>query len=88
MENIGIAFQLMVIGMVTVFLILLIVIYLGKLLIAAVNRYAPEEPSVKKKSVTGGTSAPVDALTREIIGQAVKAVTGGKGHVTEIVERG
>ena len=43
MENIETAILLMVVGMATVFVILLIVIYLGKLLITLANKYAPEE---------------------------------------------
>ena len=42
------ALQLLIVGMVTVFLVLLIVIYLGKLLIWAVNKWAPEETVAKK----------------------------------------
>ena len=45
MENLNTALLLMVVGMATVFAILLIVIYLGKGLIALVNKYAPEETS-------------------------------------------
>ena len=41
----------MVVGMTTVFAILLIVIYISKGLISLVNKYAPEEVVVKK-SVT------------------------------------
>lgn len=37
------ALQLMVVGMLTVFCVLLIVIGLGTLLIRLVNKYAPEE---------------------------------------------
>ena len=43
MENIGTGLMLMVVGMATVFLILLIVIYLSQLLIKIVNKVAPEE---------------------------------------------
>ena len=43
MENLNTALLLMVVGMATVFAILLIVINLGKALIALVNKYAPEE---------------------------------------------
>ena len=46
MENIETAILLMVVGMATVFVILLIVIYLGKLLITLVNKYAPEEVDI------------------------------------------
>ena len=58
MENIGLALQLMVVGMVTVFIILMIVIQLGKWLIQIVNKVAPEEPlAVIREAVsqiTGG----------------------------------
>ena len=53
MENIETAILLMVVGMATVFVILLIVIYLGKLLITLVNKYAPEE-------VAGKTTREID----------------------------
>lgn len=43
MENIGVGLMLMVVGMATVFVILLIVIYLSKYLITVVNKVAPEE---------------------------------------------
>lgn len=40
----------MIVGMATVFAILLIVIYLGKGLIALVNKYAPEEVAPAKQA--------------------------------------
>jgi oxaloacetate decarboxylase gamma subunit len=43
MENMETALLLLVVGMGTVFAILLLLIYLGKFLIALVNKYAPEE---------------------------------------------
>lgn len=43
MENIELGLLLMVVGMVTVFVILLIVIWLSQLLISIVNKVAPEE---------------------------------------------
>ena len=49
MENIGLALQLMVVGMVTVFIILMIVIQLGKWLIQIVNKVAPEETVTPKR---------------------------------------
>ena len=51
MENIETAILLMVVGMATVFVILLIVIYLGKLLITLVNKYAPEEVAPAKQEI-------------------------------------
>ena len=54
MENIETAILLMVVGMATVFVILLIVIYLGKFLITLVNKYAPEEVLPAKKETQKG----------------------------------
>ena len=50
MENIGLGIQLMVVGMSTVFLILMILISGGKLLINFVNKVAPEEVVAPKKA--------------------------------------
>lgn len=44
MENIELGLLLMVVGMVTVFVILLIVIWLSQLLISIVNKVAASEP--------------------------------------------
>ena len=79
MENLGIGFELMVVGMSTVFLILLIVIWGGKLLINVVNKIAPEEIATPKKGTA--TSAAVDGSTMAILQQIVSQITGGKGHV-------
>lgn len=86
MENVmGDALQLLVVGMLTVFMILLIVIFLGKGLIALVNKFAPAEqvPQKKVTAMGGGVSA-VDAQTKAIIAAAVSQLTGGKGQVSKI----
>ncbi|MDR2968344.1 MAG: OadG family protein [Tannerellaceae bacterium] len=57
MENIQTGLLLMLVGMTTVFIILLIVIYLGKVLIALVNRYAPEEIIIKKQAPVVASAA-------------------------------
>ena len=74
MENIETAILLMVVGMATVFVILLIVIYLGKLLITLVNKYAPEEV----------VPAPVPGNILAAITAAVNVVTQGKGKITKV----
>ena len=51
MENIGLGLMLMVIGMCTVFIILLIVIWGSTLLIKLVNKIAPEEAPKKPVAV-------------------------------------
>ena len=77
MENIGLGLMLMLVGMVTVFAILLIVIYGSRLMIRLVNRIAPAE-------TVAPAPVQVDALTREVLDAAVAQLTGGKGHITNI----
>jgi oxaloacetate decarboxylase gamma subunit len=86
MENMSVALELMVVGMVTVFLILLIVIYFGKLLILVVNKWAPEEATTVKKKTAQPSAASntIDATTMEVLQAAVKQLTGGKGHVAGV----
>ena len=72
MENLNIALLLMVVGMATVFAILLIVIYLGKAMIALVNKYKKEGP------------APIPANIMAAISAAVAVVTHDKGKVTKV----
>ncbi len=81
MENLDIALMLMVVGMATVFVILLIVIYLGKGLIAVVNKLAPEEAPKKKTSMVTPTA---DAGAMDAIKAAVEILTAGKGQVVKI----
>ena len=78
MENLSEGLQLMLIGMVTVFTILLIVIYGSKLLIAAINKFAPEQPKSPAKKTD---DAPV-----AILEAAVSQLTGGKGHIVKITK--
>lgn len=85
MENLNQAFGLLAVGMLTVFAILLIVINLGKLLIAIVNKIAPAE-EVKKAVKTAAVPVAVDAQTQSIIKAAVDQLTGGKGQVTKITK--
>ncbi len=76
--------MLMVVGMITVFAILLIVIYLSQLLIAIVNKVAPEEVVVKKNTATASAPAVIDPSTMAAIKGAVNIVTGGKGKVMKV----
>lgn len=82
MDNIFLALQLMIVGMVTVFLILYIIIGLGKLLVKITNAYATEEPPTKKPQSAAATA--LDPVTQSVIQMAVSEITGGKGHVTNI----
>lgn len=82
MENFQTGLLLMVVGMVTVFAILLIVIYFGKLLIALVNKYAPEEVIVPKQRAA--SPAPIQPNIVAAITAAVNVVTHNKGKIVKI----
>lgn len=82
MENLNTALLLMVVGMATVFAILLIVIYLGKGLIALVNKYAPEEAVPTKAVANSRASVPGNIMAA--ISAAVTVVTHGKGKVAKV----
>lgn len=84
MENLNTAFLLMVVGMTTVFAILLIVINLGKGLIALVNKYAPAEEMPAKAGAAANAPAPVPANILAAISAAVTVVTQGKGKVAKV----
>ena len=77
MENFGLGLQLMLVGMITVFLILVIVITGSRLLIRLINRIAPEEE--QKKAPTGEDYTAVFEA-------AVDQLTDGKGKLTKITK--
>lgn len=83
MENLNLGLMLLVVGMVSVFIILLIVIYLSQLLIKIVNKVAPEEVVVKKNT-SAAAPALIDGNTMAAIKGAVNIVTGGKGKVVKV----
>lgn len=86
MENLGLGLTLMAIGMVTVFVILLIVINLSKVLINIVNKVCPEEEAPKKKAAPAAAPAPIDATVMGVIKATVAQITGGKGTVTNVTK--
>lgn len=93
MENLAFGFQLMGVGMITVFAILLIVIYGSKMLIAIVNQIAPEKTDAPKKGLAAQTNAAIlntgttiDAQTMAILQQAVAQITQGKGRVNNVTK--
>ena len=84
MENIETGLLLMVVGMTTVFAILLIVIYLGKGLIVLVNKYAP---AVRVQTATPTQTTAIGSLSGQetaAIVSAISAVTRGQGKVIKI----
>ncbi len=84
MENLNIGLELMVVGMCTVFLILLIVIWGGNLLINLVNKIAPEEAEAPAKAAKTGTTTAVDGTTMSVLQEVVSKITGGKGHIASV----
>ncbi|MCQ2213447.1 MAG: OadG family protein [Bacteroidaceae bacterium] len=86
-DNLNEALQLMIVGMLTVFCILLIVILFGTLLIKLVNKYAPEEVQAKKPVAAANNAVQkVDATVKAVIDATVAQITGGKGHVSKITK--
>ncbi len=79
MENLKLGFLLMLVGMITVFIILLIVIYGSQLLINLVNKIAPAEPVKAKSSAAEDNLNPV---FESVVGQ----ITGGKGRLTKVTK--
>ena len=73
------ALTLMGIGLATVFVVLLIIIFLGTLLIKTVNKFFPEEV----KPVAAKVQA-IDADVQEAINKAIMAISGGKKSAQKI----
>ena len=83
MNDLGLALELMGVGMITVFVILSLVVIIGNLIIRFVNRFMPEEIA----SVVTGTinrAGDINSKKMAAIVSAVNLVTRGKGKVTKI----
>jgi oxaloacetate decarboxylase gamma subunit len=65
------ALSLMLIGMITVFVVLMLVVFTGNLLIRFINRFASDEDKIAPAKVAAITAA-------------VEAFTHGKGTITKI----
>lgn len=74
----------MVVGMATVFIILMIVIQLGKWLIQLVNKIAPEESAARKHAPSPAAPSATDERTLAVIRETVRQITGGKGTVKHV----
>lgn len=80
-SNIVEALKLLVVGLGTVFVVLLIIIEGGKLLIKAVNRFVPEDESEQAKAANVAEVSPAVA---KAIDAAVSQITGGQAKVIDI----
>ena len=83
MNEMGIALELLGVGMVTVFVILALVVILGDLIIRFVNRFMPE---VEKVIVAKNTApvAEINSKKMAAIVAAVSKITNGAGRVANI----
>lgn len=82
MENIRTGLMLMLVGMCTVFVILLVIIWLSTLLVRAVNKFVLPEEEVRHKPAI--TTASLEEDSVKAINIAVEKLTGGKGRVMKI----
>ena len=76
----ALAFKLLGVGMITVFLILFLVVAFGNLIIRVVNKYYPEAEKVLPPDMGKGISRKKLA----VIAAAVNSATKGKGKIKNI----
>jgi oxaloacetate decarboxylase gamma subunit len=83
MNPISEALLLLVVGMGTVFVVLLLIIFLSGLLVKALNRWAPEAevPAAVKKA------AEIPARTVAAITAAIASATNGKAQIVKIEKK-
>lgn len=82
MEHLGLGLKLLVIGVACVFVILYLIILLGKGLIAFANKF----PEVKEEPKQKVQAQAVSDKTRQVLEKAVCEITGGKGRITNITK--
>ena len=78
-ENYQIAVQLLIVGMISVFVILGIVTSIAKLLILAINNYFPEPTDSAIPKVKS-----LDSRKLAVISATIELVTQGKGRIESI----
>lgn len=80
----GQAVELLLSGMITIFVVLSLVVGTGQLLINLVNRWAPEELSRSSTSSPDSRADTPSPAQLAAIVAAVEVVTQGKGRITTI----
>jgi oxaloacetate decarboxylase gamma subunit len=83
MNEMGIAFQLLGVGMITVFIILALVVIIGNLIIMFVNKVIGEEVKISTKSANN-PAVEIGSKKLSAIVSAVNIVTKGTGRVTNV----
>ncbi|MEA4948327.1 MAG: OadG family transporter subunit [Petrimonas sp.] len=84
MENINEALSLLLVGLITVFVILYLVVLIGNLVIRFTNRFMATEPIAVRKEIATGKTKPANPAKIAAVIAAVEAITGGKGRVEKI----
>ncbi|MEE1259923.1 MAG: OadG family transporter subunit [Paludibacteraceae bacterium] len=77
------AFTLMIVGMITVFAVLGLVIAMGNALIRFVNKYVPEEEAPAPKAAAPASAA-IAPDVKSAIELAVAKITSNKGRIEKI----
>ena len=83
-EDLSSGTLLLLVGMITVFTILFLVIFTGRVLILIVNRYFPAEQISSKFETTYKTTSETDKKIVAVLEATVNQITGGKGKIEEI----
>ena len=79
----GIAFELLGVGMITVFVILALVVIIGRLIILFVNKFIGPDGKSQIKA-NGNVNAAISSKKLAAIASVVNLVTQGTGRVTDI----
>jgi len=83
MNDMGVALELLGVGMVTVFTILALVVILGNLIIRFVNRFIPEIEKISA-NVGRAVSPEISQKKMAVIVSVVNKLTNGTGRVNKI----
>lgn len=83
MSEMGVAFQLLGVGMVTVFVILALVVIIGNLIIRFVNKFIGEEVKPQSK-VSSNPTVEINSKKLAAIVSVVNLVTKGTGRVSKV----
>ena len=76
--------KLMVVGLTTVFAVLLLIIGVGNALISLANKFLPAEEVAAGKQSSQKSASAVDSKVQQAIAKAVEQLTAGKGRVEKI----
>lgn len=83
MSEMGVALELLGVGMVTVFVILASVVIIGNVIIRFVNKFIHEEVTSQTKD-SGNPTVGINSKKMAAIVSVVNLVTKGTGRVTKI----